>query len=483
MSQVLRAPCGEGTAQSVSGAAPCPETARPLILASAVAASSMAFIDGSAVTVALPAMRADLDASLAEAQWIMNIYVLALAAFTLIGGAAADRFGRRRVYVWSIVAFAAASLACAAARSPDALIAARAVKGLAGAFLAPAALAVIGAVYPKESRGRALGVWASASALTAAIGPIVGGLLVEHAHWSWIFALNVPVAVIALALAWRTLPESRAPGPHGPLDLVGAALAAAAFGCLAYGLVSLGGDPADTVGGGDQRSWTRRIFFLGCVGLVAFLSWERRARDPMAPLGLFANRVFSGITALTVFLYAALSVLFFALPFELMDARGWTATVAGLAFLPFTLAVGLLSRSVGGLSERIGARPLLLGGSVAALGGFAMLGLIPAAWGGGLSIAAPMGLLGFGFALAITPLTAVALAAVPEGRGGVASGINNAAARAAGLGGGAAAAALLTAQGDAAFGWAMALASGLAGIAVLLAALAIPSGARAAQQP
>ncbi len=467
MSQAVRAPCAEGLARATASS-PCPEASRSLILASAIAASAMTFIDGSVVTVALPAIRADLGADIAEAQWIINIYVLALAALTLIGGAAADRFGRRRMYVVSVISFAVASLGCAVARTPEALIIARALQGVAGAFLAPAALAVIGASFPPETRTRALGWWASASALATSTGPVLGGVLVEHAHWSWVFLLNLPVAAVALALAWWSLPESRAPGPFGPLDVVGAALAAAGFGCLAYGLVGLGEGRAAATGDGPVVA----AFLLGAAGVAAFLAWERRARDPMMPLSLFANPVFSGVTAMTAFMYAGLSAVFFALPFELAEGRGWSATAIGAAFLPFTLAVGVLSRGAGAATDRLGPRRLLVAGALAASLGFVLLASAPRESVTGVLVA--MAVVGFGFAMAIAPLTSVALANAPDGRGGAASGVNNAAARAAGLAGAAVSAGLLAAEPGAGYTIAMAAAAVAALMAAALGAATIP---------
>ncbi len=439
----------------------------------------MAFIDGSVVTVALPAIRADLGADLAQAQWIMNIYVLALAALTLIGGAAADRFGRRRVYMASVIAFAATSFACAVAQGPAQLIAARGLQGVAGAFMAPSALAVIGASFPRETRTRALGVWASASALATSAGPVLGGVLVENAHWSWVFLINLPVAAVALALAWRHLPESRAPGPFGPLDGVGAGLAAAGFGCLAYGLVGLGEGRGAALEADAQAAGGAGVaaLVLGLAGVAAFVAWERRALDPMMPLSLFANRAFSGVTGVTGLLYAGLSAAFFALPFELAEAQGWSATRIGAAFLPFTLAVGLLSRGVGAATERVGPRRLLVAGAVAAAAGFAALTGAPQGSFAGVLVA--MGVVGIGFALAVAPLTSVALANAPEGRGGAASGVSNAAARAAGLAGAAISAGLLAGDASAGYTVAMAAASVGALMAAALAAATIPPVAAA----
>jgi EmrB/QacA subfamily drug resistance transporter len=409
------------------------------VLGATILASSLIFIDGSVVTVALPAIRDDLGASIADAQWIANGYVLTLAAFTLLGGSAGDRFGLRRVFIVGVAAFALTSALCAAARSAELLIAARALQGLAGALVAPTSIAVIAAVYPEDKRGQAIGIWAAAAAVAPAAGPVLGGLIVEQAHWSWIFLINLPIAAAAAALAWRFLPRQPEHGSRSPLDWPGALLAAAGFGGLAWGLVALG--EAD---GARAMTWT--AIALGAAGLAAFVWREHTAAAPMLPLAMFRPPAFAGVIVQTTLMYAALSAAFFILPFVLIESRGWSVTAVGASFLPFTVAIAALSGPAGRVSDRWGPRRSLILGSALAAVGFGALGAAPASWGPALGVFAPMGMAGIGFAVAIAPLTTVALAAAPPQRRGLASGVSNAAARAAGLIGVALAAALAAAD-------------------------------------
>jgi EmrB/QacA subfamily drug resistance transporter len=471
---LLRQPC---LALDAAEPASCPPRARRLALAASILASSMIFIDSSVVTVALPTMARDLGASVKDAQWILNAYVLMLAAFTLVGGAAADRFGRRRVFLIGTAAFALTSIACAAAQSIELLAGARVLQGLAGALLAPASLAVIGSIYPDDQRGRAVGLWAGASSLATAAGPALGGLIVDHAHWSFIFLLNAPIAAAAIVLAWRSLPESRVGDAGDPLDWPGALLAAAGFGGLAWALVALGHR-------GASRGAVLASTLAGAAGLGGFLLRETRARAPMMPLDLFRSRAFAGVTALTALLYAALSATFFLLPFVLIDARGWSAAQAGVALAPFAVTVGLLSSLAGRASDRLGPRGLLVGGSLLAALGFAALGFWrPVEASSRLGVFLPMGVLGLGFAAAIAPLTSLALASAPAEREGAASGVNNAAARTAGLVGAAIAAGVAPQAGggaalEAAFRVVMIGAAGAAAGAAAIAALTAPPSPR-----
>jgi EmrB/QacA subfamily drug resistance transporter len=400
-------------------------SAQPWILAATILASSMVFIDGTVVSVALPAIQASLAAPISQAQWIVNAYVLTLGTLILIGGAAGDRFGRRRVCIAGIVLFTAASVWCGLAGSSSMLVAARAVQGVGGALLVPSSLAIISASFAPQQRARAIGTWAGASALTTALGPMVGGWLVDTLSWRAIFFINVPLALVALLLAIRWVAESRDQSARG-VDWAGSALAVAGLGLLAYGLTA-----ASNVG------WAH-LAVLGslcasAVLLSALLWWEARAAAPMLPLVLFRSLTFSGANAVTLLLYFALSGELFFLPFYLIDIQGYSAAEAGAAFLPFSLILAALSRWAGGLNERYGARTLLTVGSLVSAAGLTLFAL-PLRTGGYWSAVFPeMAIWGFGMTLCVAPLTAAVMRSAGDRYAGAASGINNATARIAGM--------------------------------------------------
>ncbi|HEY2755590.1 MAG TPA: MFS transporter [Pseudolabrys sp.] len=400
---------------------------RSIVLAACVLASSMAFIDGSALTVALPNLRASVGADLASVQWVLNGYVLALASLTLIGGALADSYGKARILAIGCLVFAAASIACAVAPSVEWLIAARVAQGIGAALLTPASLALIGATYPKEERNRAVGVWAAASALTTAGGPILGGWLTQTFGWQAVFWINPPLAVAAVALLYMFAPPD-AREPRG-FDFAGAALIAVALGALAWGLSQIGGQ--------GHATPTMHIVVaipIALVGFFAYAFWERTTDHPMTPPRLAQNRPFVGLNVATLLIYWGLSLMFFLLPFDLVDRRGLPPTEAGAVFLPFSLSVGLLSRPFGSVADAIGARTMLIAGPLAAALAFVWLAVgqpMPLIWG----VIAPMILLGIGFAVLIAPLTAAVLSSVAESDEGLASGLNNAASRVAQLAG------------------------------------------------
>jgi len=469
-------PCDEGVIDAASfarGARPRPGR-RGWVLAACVLASSMAFIDGSALTVALPALRADLGASLGHVQWVLNGYVLALASLTLIGGAMADVWGKGRMLTVGCLAFGAASAACALAPGADWLIAARVVQGVAAALVTPASLALIGATYPKKERARAIGVWAAASALTTAGGPVLGGWLTETFGWEAVFWINPPIALVATALLLVVAPpEARL---TRRFDIVGAALVAAALCAIAYALSAIGPGAA---GAGVGGSGILAAGVAGVLGLVAYVLWERRAPAPMTPPRLWANRPFTGLNVATVLIYCGLAIMFFLLPFDLIDRRGLAPTAAGLTFLPFTLGVGVLSRLMGGVSDRIGARAMLIAGPAAAAAAYLWMVL---ARDGSLAAAVigPMALLGIAFAVLIAPLTATVMSSVDDADEGLASGVNNAAARSAQLAGVALAAGVASLSGGAALGLVIACALSLAG--ALVAALTVDPPASTAAE-
>lgn len=427
-------PFVEPSCRGVIDAEPCPRLTgreiaphrRTLVLAACILASSMAFVDGSALTVALPTLRTAIGADLASVQWVLNGYVLVLASLTLIGGALADGYGKGRVLAIGCLIFAVASVACALAPNIVWLIAARVVQGIGAALLTPASLALIGATYPKEERNRAIGVWAAASSLTTAGGPVLGGWLTETFGWQAIFWINPPIAVAAVALLYIYAPAD-ARAPRG-FDFVGAGLIAAALGILAWGLSEIDGKAGFS-------TITLVIAMLGAfVGFVAYAYWERSTDRPMTPPRLAANRPFVGLNIATLLIYWGLSLMFFLVPFELIDRRGLSPAEAGAALLPFTLGVGLLSRPFGAVADSVGARTMLIAGPAAAAFAFVWLAIAQQAsmvWG----VLAPMALLGVAFAALITPLTASVLSSVAESDEGLASGLNNAASRIAQLAG------------------------------------------------
>ena len=430
-------PCSRG----VIDAEPCPRElgreAPPrrqrMVLTACVLASSMAFIDGTALPVALPRLRADFGADLASVQWVLNGYMLALASLTLIGGALADVYGKARMLGLGCVLFGLASAACALAPSPAWLIATRVAQGVAAAIVTPASLALIGATYPRAERNRAIGVWAAASALTTAGGPVLGGWLTETFGWPSVFWINPPLALVAVGILLVFAPKDGR--IQRRFDVIGAAILASAIGALAWALSQIG--PSEAQAAADtpaEPSTVLTIAGLGIVGLAAYAFWERRSEHPMTPPRLVENRAFLGLNVATLMVYAGVSIMFFLLPFDLVDRRGLSSTDAGLAFLPFTLGVGLLSNVFGWLADRIGSRAMLIAGPAGAAIAYVWMAL-------GreeslmLGVIGPMTLLGLSFAVLVAPLTASVMSSVDQADEGIASGINNAASRIAQLAG------------------------------------------------
>ena len=441
------------------------------VLPATILGSSMSFIDGSVVNIALPAMQHSLETSFGALQWVVNGYMLTFASLILFGGSAGDRYGRRRVFIIGLLLFALASLICGLAPSATSLVAARIAQGAGAALLTPTSLAIIGSAYSGESRGVAIGTWAAAGALTTALGPPLGGWLVDTIGWRSIFFINLPVAAVALLFALK-LPRDREINRSEPLDRSGAVLAVLSLGLLTYGLIALG--EGALIGGAVA-------LICAVPAIWILIRLESRTRSPMMPLALFRDRNFSGANALTVLLYAALGGSLFLLPFLLIQVHGYSATAAGAAFLPFSAIIGLGSRWSGGLVNRFGARlPLVVGPTVTAAG-FAILassGGDPSYWSGvlpGLTVVA------IGMTITIAPLTTTVFDSAPNEMSGTASGINNAAARmgslvaiaALGLVFGAASPDVAGSALENAYRLAMIAAAVLAGLSALTAALTI----------
>lgn len=405
-----------------------PQTRR-FVLVAAILASSMGFIDGSVISIAIPAIRADLGATLAEAQWISNGYLLFLSALILLGGAAGDRFGLRRVFGLGIAAFVAASILCAMAPTPAILVLARAVQGMGAAFMVPGSLAIIAVAYPREERGRAIGIWAAASSLTSIGGPIIGGFLLTalgEGSWRLIFAVNLPLGLAALALLWfKVAPDETQAARR--LDLLGALLATAALMLIAYGLT---GDGRDSV---PPLSHTVVWCGAGLVLAALFLLWERRTAAPMLPLRLFADRSLSGANALTFALYFALGGTMFFLPMTLIGGWGETPATVSLALLPMGVLLTALSSLSGGWSDRLGPGPLITAGSLIVALAFAALGFTAPLHDVWRAVLPAIVLLGLGMGLVVSPLSAAVMTSVDDASTGIASGVNNAVARVAGL--------------------------------------------------
>lgn len=422
----VKSPCDEGVVRAAPDVRRHAPSIGRWVLVATILGSSMAFIDGSVVNVALPVIQVDLNATATNVQWVVEAYLLFLGALILVGGSLGDHLGRRRVFAIGIAIFTVSSIWCGVAPDLLALIIGRAIQGIGGALLVPGSLAIISASFSEEQRGSAFGTWSAFTAVTTVVGPVLGGALVQYASWRWVFFLNVPLAVVVLIVLFWRVPESSDESAKGTLDWWGATLTTVGLAAIVFGLIQAGSL-------GLASPQVIAFIVIGIVILLVFLYIESRIAAPMVSLALFRSPTFSGANLLTFLLYGALSGLTYFFPFDLIQVQGYSPTATGAAFVPFVVIMFALSRLVGGLVDRYGARPMLIiGPTITAIGFllFALPGTSGSYW---FTFFPAVLVMGLGMTITVSPLTTAVMGAVASSHAGIASAINNAVSRIAGL--------------------------------------------------